>query len=63
MVTYDLGVVMGHGPSGLFTAQLGPYIFLSQNCIRLESGPFRARPLDNRSQILRSFTTPTIYDN
>ena len=35
----QLGVVMGHGPSGHFTAQLGPLIFLAQNCIELEPGP------------------------
>ena len=59
MVTYDLGVVMGHGPSGLFTAQLGPYIFLAQNCIRLESGLFKARSLNFIVQNVGPFTTPT----
>jgi len=38
-VAMRLGVVMGHGPSGLFTIQVGPYIFLAQNCIRLEPSP------------------------
>ena len=34
-----VGVVMGYGPSSLFTIQVGPYIFLVQNCIKLEPGP------------------------
>ena len=34
-----VGVVMGYGPSSLFTIQVGPYIFLVQNCIKLELGP------------------------
>ena len=37
--------------SGHFTAQLGPLVFLAQNYIGLELGPFRAQPLDYLSQI------------
>jgi len=53
-----VGVVTDHGSSGLFIIQLGPYTFLIQYCIRLEPGPFRASPLDYRSQISRPSTTP-----
>ena len=51
-------MVTDHCPSNLFTIQLGPYIYLAQNCIRLEPDPLRAHPLDYLSQILRPFTTP-----
>ena len=34
-----VGVVMGYGPSSLFTIQVGSYIFLAQNCIGLEPSP------------------------
>jgi len=47
---------MGHDPSGLFTILPGPYAILAQNCIGLESGPFRARPLNYLSQISKPFT-------
>ena len=50
-------VVMGQGPSGLFTAFSRPLNFLAQNCIRLESSSFRVRPLDFLVQNFRSFTT------
>ena len=46
LVKLYLGVVTDHGPCGLFAIQLGPYIILAQNCIILDPGPFRARPLD-----------------
>ena len=38
---YELlaGMVMDHGPSGLFTIQFVPYVSLAQNCIRKEPGP------------------------
>jgi len=52
-----VGVVMGQGPSGLFTILLGPYTFLAQNCIGLEPGPFRAWSLNYLSHISRPFTT------
>jgi len=48
----QLGVVMGHDPSGHFTAQLGPLIFFSSKLYRI-----RAWPLDYLGQIWRPFTT------
>ena len=57
-------MVTDHGPCDLFTIQLFvPYIFLTQNCIKLEPGYFRAQPLDYPSQILRSFTAPMLIRN
>ena len=64
LVKLYLGVVTDHGPCDLFTIQLFiPYIFLTQNCIKLEPGYFRAQPLDYPSQILRSFTAPILIRN
>ena len=58
---------MDHGSSGLVTIQLDPYVFLTQNYIRLESNSFRARSLDNVFQILNFFiyhpsSTPYQYN-
>ena len=46
---------MDDGSSGLVTIQLDPYMFLTQNYIRLESNSFRARSLDNLFQISNFF--------
>ena len=43
---------MGYDVNGLFTIQIGSYIFLAQNYVRLESDPLRTWPFDNLRQIL-----------
>ena len=58
---------MDDGSSGLVTIQLDPYMFLTQNYIRLESNSFRARSLDNLFQNLNFFiyhpsSTPYQYN-
>ena len=50
-------VVMGYDPSSLFTIQVDLYIFLAQNYIILELGPFKTRLLDFVGQILKSFAS------
>ena len=40
VVTITGGVVMDHGPSALFTIQLGPYIFLAQKIVKIRVWPF-----------------------
>ena len=53
------GEVTDHDISDLFTIQLEPYIFLAQNCVRLEHDFFKTQLLDYLSQISRPFTTPS----
>ena len=55
-------MVTDHDSNRIFTIQLGSYIFLAQNCIKLELDPFRARLLNYRSQILRPCTTHLITE-
>lgn len=57
----QLGMVADYNPRALFTIQFNPYIYLAQNCIRLEPGLFKAALRLSRLKFRTFIATPGEY--